>query len=393
MKLVVFGLTVSSSWGNGHATLWRALIRALGARGHRVVFFERDVPYYAAHRDLTTLDGHRLALYEEWRLIVPDAERELADADVGMVTSYCPDAQAAIRLVCASRAPVRAFYDLDTPVTLSRLERRERVEYVPPDGLGAFDLVLSYTGGEALRALQDRLGARRVMPLYGSVDPDVHQPTTAVAAFRADLSYLGTYADDRQAALTELLLEPARLEPHRRFLIGGSQYPASFRWALNLFYMPHVAPSDHPAFYSSSSFTLNVTRGAMAAMGWCPSGRLFEAAACGVPIVSDWWTGLDAFFEPSREIVVARDRHDVIDALHWDADRRERMGRAARERTLSQHTSAHRARDLEDAIGQASSAASTMTAARVARIVDDRPVGGWSVRSGTPPQQAAAKAR
>jgi spore maturation protein CgeB len=357
MKLVVFGLTVSSSWGNGHATIWRGLMRALGARGHDVVFFERDVPYYAAHRDLFAIDPHRLALYDTWTSVARTAERELSDADVGIVTSYCPDARAAATLVLASRAGVRAFYDLDTPVTLSRLAAGESVGYVPPDGLAGFDLVLSYTGGAALAALRDRLGGRFVLPLYGSVDPDIHQPADPRPAFVSDLSYLGTYAADRQAMLTELLLEPARLRPQQRFLIGGSLYPASFSWTPNLFYMEHVAPSDHPAFYSSSRFTLNVTRAAMAAMGWCPSGRLFEAAACGVPIVSDSWTGLEAFFEPGREILVARNRYDVIDALGLDADYRARMARAAQDRALSAHTAMHRARDLEAAVARAYSEA------------------------------------
>ena len=218
MKLVVFGLTITSSWGNGHATLWRGLVRALGARGHRVVFFERDVSYYAAHRDLVDMPGHDIQLYDAWPEAARAAARHLAEADVAMVTSYCTDAVAACDLVLESAAPVRVFYDLDTPVTLTRLEAGAPVEYVPPYGLGGFDLVLSYTGGAALAELQRRLGARLVRPLYGSVDPDVHRPTTPVAAFDADLSYLGTYADDRQAALTALLLEPARQlnEEHRR---------------------------------------------------------------------------------------------------------------------------------------------------------------------------------
>jgi spore maturation protein CgeB len=353
MKLVVFGLTITSSWGNGHATLWRGLVRALGARGHRVVFFERDVSYYAAHRDLTELPGHVIQLYDSWREAAHRAACHLADADVAMVTSYCADAVAACDLVLESAAPVRAFYDLDTPVTLTRLEAGTPVEYVPPYGLGGFDLVLSYTGGAALTALQHRLGARFVRPLYGSVDPGVHRPTAPVPAFDADLSYLGTYADDRQAALTALLLEPARHRPDLRFAIGGSMYPESFRWMPNIFYVGHVPPHDHPAFFSSSRLTLNVTRAAMAAMGHCPSGRLFEAAACGAPILSDWWHGLDAFFEPGREILVAHDTAEALDALACDAATRCRIALAARERTLACHTATQRALDVEHAMDEA----------------------------------------
>jgi spore maturation protein CgeB len=350
VRVVVFGLTVSSSWGNGHATLWRGLIRALGRRGHHVTFFERDVPYYARHRDLGTLEGHHLQLYGTWADVRLQAQHCVHEADVAMVTSYCPDARPASALGRDASRATRVFYDLDTPVTLSRLDAGERVEYVPPGGFDGFDLVLSYTGGRALEALRGRLGARIARPLYGSVDPDLHCPVAPQEAYRADLSYLGTYADDRQAALEALFLEPARRRPHLRFLIGGSQYPESFAWARNIHYRHHVSPPDHPAFFSSSGLTLNVTRGAMAAMGWCPSGRLFEAAACGVPMLSDWWEGLDGFFEPGREILVARTTDDVLEALDRSPEERRAIAERARARVLASHTSAHRARDLEDAL-------------------------------------------
>jgi spore maturation protein CgeB len=350
MKLVVFGLTVSSSWGNGHATHWRALCRALAELGHHVVFFERDVPYYAEHRDLSELPGHDLRLYASWDAVRGDAGKALTDADVAMVTSYCPDADAAATEVLQSRATVRAFYDLDTPVTLARLDAGEHVDYLPSAGLGGFDLVLSFTGGLALDTLRQRLGAKRVAPLYGCVDPDVHRPETPRPEFVADLSYLGTYAQDRQAKLDRLLLGAARQRPDKRFLIGGSQYPASFTWLPNLYYVRHVAPQDHAAFFSSARLTLNVTRGAMASMGWCPSGRLFEAAACGTPIVTDAWEGLDAFFQPGLEVILAHDTADILAALDLGDDVRRGIGLAARERTLACHTAMQRARDLEAAL-------------------------------------------
>ena len=274
MKIVIFGLSVSSSWGNGHATLWRGLCGSLGRRGHQIVFFERDVPYYAAHRDVWELAGGKLVLYPDWAEVLPAAGRELADADVGMVTSYCPDGIAASDLVLSSRAPRRVFYDLDAPVTLRRLSNGEKVDYIGPRGLQDFDLVLSYTGGRALTELQQRLGARRVAPLYGSVDPSVHYPAPPRECYTADLSYLGTFAEDRNAALQVLFIETARRLPDLRFLIGGSMYDAGFPWRDNIFFAGHVPPGDHPAFYCSSRLTLNVTRRAMAEMGFCPSGRL-----------------------------------------------------------------------------------------------------------------------
>jgi spore maturation protein CgeB len=350
MRFVIFGLTISSSWGNGHATLWRGLCRGLAARGHQVTFFERDVPYYASHRDARQPDGCDLRLYNRWTDARDAAAAALAGADVAMVTSYCPDAQEATDLVLSSAATT-VFYDMDTPVTLDRLDRGEPVPYLPRQGLEPFDLVLSYTGGRALDTLQERLGARAVAPLYGSVDPAAHHPVAADPSIGFDLTYLGTYAADRQDALGRLLLEPARERPGKRFAIAGSLYPADFPWLPNVFYLTHMPTPDHPRFYCSSALTLNVTRGPMAAMGYCPSGRLFEAAACGAVVVSDWWEGLDAFFDPWREIVVVRTPADVLRALEIGPAERQRIGAAARRRVLADHTAEARTRDLERALG------------------------------------------
>lgn len=347
MNLVVFGLSVSSSWGNGHAALWRGLIRALLAAGHRVTFFERDVPYYADNRDLDALpDGGALVLYRDWNAALPGMRRALADADVGMVTSYCPDGLAATQLVLDSKAPVRCFYDLDTPVTLARLEAGEPVDYLGPDGLAGFDLVLSYTGGAALDALRIRLGARAVVPIYGSVDPDLHRPAAPRPEYAALLSYLGTYAADRQAALERLFVEPARRRKQDRFVIAGALYPDAFPWTPNTYFVRHLPPPEHPAFYSSSRLTLNVTRNAMARMGWCPSGRLFEAAACGVPILSDEWAGLSDFFRPGAEILVAGTTEEAMAALATPPDALADLARRARERTLDEHTASRRAMEM-----------------------------------------------
>jgi spore maturation protein CgeB len=355
MKLAVFGLTLSSSWGNGHATLWRGLCRALARRGHRVVFFERDVPYYALHRDLRELPGTDLRLYRSWGEILPEARREVADADAAMVTSYCPDGVAASDLVLSTDGPASVFYDLDTPITLEKLAAGEAVPYLPPHGLGGFDLVLSYTGGSALSELRERLGARRVAPLYGSVDPEVHRPAEPIPAFEADLSYLGTYAADRQEALERLFLEPARRLPEKRFVLAGAQYPVDFPWGSNVFFVRHLPPADHPAFFASCPLTLNVTRAAMALMGYCPSGRLFEAAACGTAVLSDTWEGLDAFFEPGREILLAGTAEEAIEAISLPREEILRIARAAQERALAEHTSDRRAEELVELLGTSSS--------------------------------------
>jgi spore maturation protein CgeB len=358
MKMVVFGLTVSSSWGNGHATLWRGLQRALAARGWNVVFFERDVPYYAENRDLHALPDGELVLYSDWLDIRAAARRQIADADVAVVTSYCPDGLAASELVLAAPSALRVFYDLDTPVTLAHLRDGGTTSYIGPRGLGDFDLVLSYTGGAALEELSTRLGARRAAPLYGHVDPQVHRPARPQARFAADLSYLGTYAEDRQGALETLFIEPARRLPQRRFVIAGAQYPQSFPWTQNIFFVRHLPPPEHPQFYASSRLTLNVTRRAMALMGWCPSGRLFEAAACGAAILTDRWEGLDAFFTPGAEILVAETSEAALAAVDRSDAELRRIGAAARERVLAMHTSERRAAELETLLRETAGAPS-----------------------------------
>lgn len=346
MKLVIFGLTISSSWGNGHATVWRGLCRELARLRHQVVFFEKNVAYYAAHRDFHDILGGKLILYETWSDALSQARQHLADADVAIVTSYCPDGIAAAELVLTSR-PLKVFYDLDSPVTLERIESGHGVAYIGASGLRDFDIVLSFTGGRALMDLQSRLGAKRAVALYGSVDPDVHRPVAARESYRADLSYIGTYAEDRQATLNALFLEPARRLPERRFLIAGAQYPPAFDWLPNLFFVRHVAPPDHPALYSSSRLTLNVTRHAMAQAGHCPSGRLFEAAACGTPIVTDCWDGLESFFRPGEEILVARQTEDVLAAFELSDEQLTHIAGRARQRALEEHCAGRRARQLE----------------------------------------------
>lgn len=345
MKLVIFGLTVSSSWGNGHATLWRGLIKALQRTGVSVVFFERDAPYYARHRDLAVLPAGELILYPDWGSVAARARVEAGEADAVIVTSYCPDGREAAALA-ADVARRSLFYDMDTPVTLARLAAGESVDYLPPDGLSGFDLVLSYTGGEALVRLERDLGARRALPLYGHVDPDAHRPAAPDERYLCDLSYLGTYAADRQTTVESLFAEPARVRPDMRFLLGGSGYDNRFPWTPNIFFRDHVAPPEHCAFFASSRLTLNATRRDMAEMGYCPSGRLFEAAACGAPILTDVWEGLDLFFEPGAEILTATATEDALAALDLDAADLQRVAARARERTLDEHTSAHRAGEL-----------------------------------------------
>jgi len=346
MKLVVLGLSLSSSWGNGHATTYRALLRAFASRGHEVLFLERDVPWYAAHRDLAEPDFCRLAFYAGMADLDGRWRREVAEADAVLVGSFVPDGVEVGRWAQRTARRAVAFYDIDTPVTLGKLARGEH-EYVSPAVIPGYDLYLSFTGGPTLDLLEQRYGARAARALYCSADATAYRPVDTPV--RWDLSYLGTYSPDRQPTLDRLLLQVARLAPTLRFCVAGPQYPADVAWPANVERLEHVAPADHPAFYSASRFTLNVTRADMIAAGWSPSVRLFEAAACGTPIISDIWDGLDTLFEPGREIILAGGTDDVLRALAGTSEAdRAAMAAAARRRVLGGHTAAHRARTLED---------------------------------------------
>ena len=349
MHFVIFGLSMSSSWGNGHATLWRGLVKALVQRGHTVRFYEKDVPYYADTRDgWETPEGAVLRIYANFVDIVAEVKHELRRADVALATSYCADGVAASQLMFESAAMIKAFYDLDTPVTLDALRAGATVPYLPSDGLAGFDLVLSYTGGRALSALQSELGAKAVAALYGWVDPEVHRPSAPLKEFRSELCYLGTFAQDRQHALDRLFVQPARSSPALRFAIGGAQYPMDFPWTPNIFFVRHLPPSLHSSFFCSARATLNVTRQAMARYGYCPSGRLFEAAACGVPILTDVWEGLDDFFVTGEEILPVNDSDEVQSMLSLSDHELRDVASSAMERVLSCHTAARRVIELEN---------------------------------------------
>jgi spore maturation protein CgeB len=366
VKITVFGLTISSSWGNGHATPYRAIIRALDRMGHEVRFFEKDVPYYSSRRDFTSCGYCRLTLYSHWSEVRGQALAAAADSDAVITASFLPEGQRINDEVLDLPRPLRVFYDLDTPVTLKNMEE-SGVEYLRPDQFSAFDLVLSFTGGGILKHLESKYGARLVRPLYGCVDPDDYLRTAPSGDFACDLSYMGTYSPDRQTKLDGLLLEPARRHPEKKFLLAGSLYPWQWQWPANVQRIEHVAPADHPRFYSSSRMTLNLTRGEMAANGWCPSGRFFEAAACGTPLITDAWEGLDAFFDPRRDLRVVTCAEDVEDALEMPDQVLQSMAAEARRRTLEEHTGSVRARELLQYMEEARSLAPAKMEKEVAR--------------------------
>jgi spore maturation protein CgeB len=345
LKFTFIGLTLSSSWGNGHATPYRAILRALTRLGHACVFYERDVDYYRKRRDLAECDYCDLVLYQDWDAIGSQMLADAAASDVIIVGSYCSEGVLICDDVLSLAGPLRVFYDLDTPVTLAALSSGD-LEYLRRDQMAGFDLYLSFTGGEILRRLEHDYGVRMARPVYGCVDPDAHSRVAPRPEFQCALSYMGTYAADRQQKLDELFLTPAQLLPSQPFILAGSLYPANWPWPPNLRRFEHVPPADHPALYSSSHATLNLTRDGMARSGWCPSGRFFEAAACGTPILTDSFHGLDEFFTPGEEVLVVNTAEEVVKALMRDEDSLRHLAERARQRTLREHTGMNRAQDI-----------------------------------------------
>jgi spore maturation protein CgeB len=345
LRIVILGLSITSSWGNGHATTYRGLVRELTARGHDILFLERDVPWYAANRDLPKPLHGRTVLYRDLADLQRRFGSDVEDADMVIVGSYVPQGAEVGEWVTRTARGLTAFYDIDTPVTLAKLARGDE-EYLTAELIREYQLYLSFTGGPTLQRLEQEFGSPMARPLYCSVDPDLYYPEPSNS--RWDLGYMGTYSDDRQPALNRFLIEPAQTWPKGRFVVAGPQYPKTVRWPRNVHRIQHLPPKRHRGFYNAQHFTLNLTRADMIAAGFSPSVRLFEAAACGTPIISDCWDGIETLFEPGREILIARTSADV---LGWIRDiseeERRSLGERARVRVLAQHTAAHRAAELE----------------------------------------------
>lgn len=345
LKIVILGLSITSSWGNGHATTYRGLVRELSARGHRVLFLERDVQWYACNRDLPKPPYCRLALYSSLKELKDRFATAVRNADLVILGSYVHEGAAIGDWVTRIAHGVTAFYDIDTPVTLARLAGGD-LDYLSAGLIPRYNVYLSFTGGPMLEKIEKRYGAPMARPLYCSVDPELYHPEQR--AKKWDLGYMGTYSEDRQPALDELLLRPAREWSRGRFVVAGPQYPRSIRWPRNVKRRTHLEPAKHLGFYNAQAFTLNVTRANMVEAGYSPSVRLFEAAACGTAIISDYWEGLDTFFRPEREILIARSSTECLRYLleMTDAERRS-IGARARAVVLSRHTARHRAMELE----------------------------------------------
>lgn len=345
MNITILGLSITSSWGNGHATTYRSLVKGLWKRGHTVVFLERDMPWYSSNRDMPDPEYCRVVLYNSADELKKDYLPEITEADCVIVGSYVPEGIEVGKLVTTEGRGIKAFYDIDTPVTLANL-RNGRCEYLTPSLIPEYDIYLSFSAGPCLGIFEKEFGSPAARQFYCSVDPDRYYHSEVKMIW--DLGYIGTYSDDRQPGLDMLLLEPARIWPEGNFVVAGPMYPSEIIWPLNVQRIEHLPPDLHPDFYNSQRFTLNITRKDMVMMGYSPSVRLFEAAACGVPVISDWWDGLDTIFRPGDEILISYSAEDTLRHLATITERqRTKIGENARQSVLEKHTGEQRARELE----------------------------------------------
>ncbi len=345
LNVVILGLSITSSWGNGHATTYRGLVRELTARRHDVLFLERNVEWYASNRDMPKPPYGRTRLYRSVSELKTRYKKEIANADLVIVGSYVPDGAVIGEWVCQIAQGVTAFYDIDTPITIAGLEKGD-LGYLSRALVRKYNLYLSFTGGPILDRIETEFGSPMARPLYCSVDPSLYFPERT--RIRWDLGYMGTYSDDRQPALDRLLVHPAREWKDGRFVVAGPQYPKSIKWPRNVKRSIHLSPAKHRSFYNAQRYTLNITRAQMVRAGYSPSVRLFEAAACGTPIITDSWRGLETILEPGKEVLVARSSADVLCYLKdLTESRRREIGDNARRVVLETHTARHRAIEIE----------------------------------------------
>lgn len=353
MKIAFYGSSLLSSYWNGAATYYRGLFSDLARRGHYVTFYEPDAFDRQKHRDIEPPDWAEVVVYPA----TPEAARrviaEAAAADVVVKASGVGifDDMLLDGVMAAARPEaIRIFWDVDAPATLAEL--RTSADHPLHRALASLDLVLTYGGGPPVVAAYESFGARRCAPIYNALDPSTHHPVSADPRFAADLSFLGNRLPDREARVEEFLLDPAGRLPKRRFLIGGSGWGGKVL-PPNVVDVGHVYTRDHNAFNATPLAVLNIARDSMAATGFSPATRIFEAAGAGACLITDAWAGLDLFLEVNEEVLVARDGRDVADHVEALTPERARaIGEAARARILAEHTYERRGAEVDAIFAQ-----------------------------------------
>jgi spore maturation protein CgeB len=348
MNIVILGLSITSSWGNEHAATYRGLVRELHNRNHQVLFLERDVPAYASHPDLINPAFCQVKRYSSVQDLEQQFTEHIRKADIVIVGSSIQDGVIVGEWVIKTAQGIKAFYDIDIALTLSKLDN-EVCEYLHPLQIPKYDLYLSFSGGPTLEILEQKYGSPKARPLYSAFDPELYYPEQQEVKW--DLGYLSNYSDDRQLPLEKLMLDAARAWPAGRFVVAGNKYPESIHWSENTQLIPYLPSDQDRAFYNSQRFTQNITHSNFIKVGYAPSARLFEAAACCTPIISDYWEGLETFFDIDTEILVSYAAGDTLKYLREICNsERKSIGSHASKKVMSHHTFAHRAQELESYI-------------------------------------------
>jgi spore maturation protein CgeB len=353
LDIAFFGSSLVSAYWNGAATYYRGIVRALHGRGHQVTFYEPDAYGRQEHRDIADPDWARVVIYPgDAEGAALTAVEQARGADLVVKASGVGAFDAVLEravLELQGAETLVAFWDVDAPATLDRLERDATDPFrtlIP-----SYDLVLTYGGGDPVVQAYQGFGARLCVPIYNALDPSTHFPVSPAAGFLADLGFLGNRLPDREARVEEFFLRAASALPGRTFLLGGSGW-GDKPMPPNVRYVGHVYTRDHNAFNCTPTAVLNVNRESMARYGFSPPTRVFEAAGAGACLITDDWEGIELFLEPDSEVLVATSGADVADRLgSLTPGRAARIGMAARRRILAEHTYDHRAAQVEALLG------------------------------------------
>jgi spore maturation protein CgeB len=368
MKIAFYGSSLLSSYWNGAATYYRGLLRELAGLGHAITFYEPDAFDRQQHRDMAPPDWARVVVYDATEEALRRVVAEAAQAEVVVKASgvgVFDDALITGLVQAARPGAIRIFWDVDAPATLAEIQPQP--EHPLRRALPQLDYVLTYGGGPPVIAAYEALGARRCIPIYNALDATTHHPVPAEPRFAADLAFLGNRLPDREARVEEFFLAAAAALPQRAFLLGGSGW-ADKSLPPNVRLLGHVYTRDHNAFNVSPLAVLNIARDSMAATGYSPATRVFEAAGAGACLITDAWTGLEQFLEEGREVLVARDGRDVAAHLaELTPERSRAIGEAARQRVLRDHTYALRAVEVDALLRRHAAAAPAAALAEAAR--------------------------
>ncbi|WP_324670666.1 CgeB family protein [Hymenobacter sp. GOD-10R] len=348
LNIAFFGSSLVSAYWNGAATYYRGVIRALHERGHQVTFYEPDAYDRQQNRDIPDPEYAKVVVYEATEEAAHRclAQAEAADlvvkaSGVGVFDELLE--REVLKLKTDERLVI--FWDVDAPATLDRVHHNAQDPFLSL--IPQYDLILTYGGGDPVIQAYEALGAQKCVPIYNALDTTTHHPVAPEPRFACDLAFLGNRLPDREARVEEFFLNPAAATPDKRFIIGGSGW-GDKSMAPNVTYIGHVYTNDHNAFNCTPKAVLNISRESMARYGFSPATRVFEAAGAGACIITDYWEGIDFFFEPEQEILVAKSGAEVASILaDLTDDQAKAIGQAAYQKVLSAHTYNHRAEQLE----------------------------------------------